>query len=148
MIIREAQLADLEQLALLFDGYRVFYRKESDVESAKEFLLERLQQKDSEIFVCEMEDGKLAGFVQLYPLFSSTRMKKLWLLNDLFVNSDYRGKGASVALIEKAKDLVRVSRACGMFLETEKNNVIGNNLYPKTGFELNTGSNYYEWSPA
>ncbi|MGY6648381.1 GNAT family N-acetyltransferase [Wenyingzhuangia sp. IMCC45574] len=148
MIIREAQLADLEQLALLFDGYRVFYRKESDVESAKEFLLERLQQKDSEIFVCEMEDGKLAGFVQLYPLFSSTRMKKLWLLNDLFVNSDYRGKGASVALIEKAKDLVRVSGACGMFLETEKNNVIGNNLYPKTGFELNTGSNYYEWSPA
>jgi hypothetical protein len=33
-----------------------------------------------------------------------------------------------------------------MFLETEKPNLIGNKLYPKTGFELNEGSNFYEWN--
>ncbi|WP_103070395.1 GNAT family N-acetyltransferase [Aquimarina sediminis] len=146
MIIREIKSTDLEQLSELFDGYRVFYRKEADIDSAKKFLADRLNNKDSEIFVCETYENKLVGFVQLYPLFSSTRMKKLWLLNDLFVNPEFRGKGISIKLIERAKKLVTDSSACGMFLETEKVNEIGNNLYPKTGFELNKGSNFYEWN--
>ncbi len=146
MICRKATSKDIEALAVLFNGYRVFYKKESDVSGAKAFLLERIQQGDSEIFVAENTENKLVGFVQLYPLFSSTRMQKLWLLNDLFVDVHERGQGVSVALIEKAKDLVRNTKACGMFLETEKSNQIGNNLYPKTGFTLNTGSNYYEWN--
>jgi len=144
MNIRELEITDLDAVSVLFDQYRVFYRKKSDVESAKLFLSERLSQGESEVFVCEYEN-KIVGFVQLYPLFSSTRMKKLWLLNDLFVNSNYRGKGISVKLIERAKKLVRETGAFGMFLETEKSNDIGNNLYPRTGFELNKASNYYEW---
>lgn len=146
MKIREAKNTDLELLSELFDGYRVFYRKDSDIDTAKEFLAERIKNRDSEIFVCETTKNKLIGFVQLFPLFSSTRMKKMWLLNDLFVNPEYRGKGVSVKLIERAKKLVKDSSACAMFLETEKSNLIGNNLYPKTGFELNEGSNFYEWN--
>ena len=146
MNYRKAKNQDLDYLSELFDKYRVFYSKETDIESAKSFLSERISNNDSEIFVAESTENKLLGFVQLYPLFSSTRMKKLWLLNDLFVNSDNRGKGISVGLINKAKELVKQSNACGMFLETEKSNSIGNNLYPKTGFELNKGSNFYEWS--
>lgn len=97
------------------------------------------------IFVAEGSEDQLVGFVQLYPLFSSVQMKKLWLLNDLYVNFDYRKKGISLGLIGKAKDLVEKSDACGMYLETEKSNSAGNNLYPKAGFELNQGSNFYEW---
>ena len=145
MKIRKANSSDLDALSRLFDGYRVFYRKPSDLKGASEFLKSRLSQGDSEIFVCEEPDGNLIGFTQLYPLFSSTRMKKLWLLNDLFVDQEHRGKGVSIGLIERAKQLVRESGACGMFLETEKTNDIGNNLYPKTDFVLNEGSNYYSW---
>lgn len=146
MKIRKVEKSDLMQLSELFDGYRVFYRKESDIEGATAFLTERLEEKDSEIFVAENDGQKLAGFVQLYPLFSSTRMKKLWLLNDLYVNPEYRGQQVSKMLIERGKQLVKETAACGMFLETEKSNLIGNNLYPKTGFKLNEGSNYYEWN--
>ena len=146
MNIREAEIHDLELLSMLFDGYRVFYRKESDVDAVKGFLKERLENKDSTIFVCETEDSKLVGFTQLYPLFSSTRMKKLWLLNDLFVDNGYRGKGISVLLIDRAKQLVRDTHACGMFLETEKTNFIGNKLYPKTGFTFNEETNFYSWN--
>lgn len=146
MTTRTAQSTDLEQLSHLFNGYRVFYRKESDVPAAKDFLMQRLTKADSEIFVCETPEGQLVGFVQLYPLFSSTRMQKLWLLNDLFVDPDYRGRGISVQLIERAKQLVRDSEACAMFLETERSNDIGNALYPRTGFKLNEGSNFYEWT--
>lgn len=146
MKYRKAINSDLNQIALLFNAYRVFYKKEADIDKAKTFLQNRITNNDSEIFVAENEDHQLVGFVQLYPLFSSTRMEKLWLLNDLFVNPEYRGKGISIGLIEKAKQLVKDSNACGMFLETEKSNIIGNQLYPKTGFKLNTSSNFYEWS--
>lgn len=146
MNVREAANKDLAQLCKLFDGYRVFYGKNSDLDGAHDFLSERLKDGDSEIYVCETKDNNLVGFVQLYPLFSSTRMKKMWLLNDLFVSSDFRGKGISIKLIARAKKLVIDSHACAMFLETEKSNLIGNNLYPKTGFKLNEVSNFYEWN--
>jgi GNAT superfamily N-acetyltransferase len=145
MLIRKATEKDLRQVAELFDAYRVFYHKKSDLGAAKVFLRERLTAKDSVIFVCENQDDKLVGFTQLYPLFSSTRMKRLWLLNDLFVDPDSRGKGVSIRLIERAKELAKDTDACGLILETGKNNKVGNKLYPKMGFTLNEASNFYEW---
>lgn len=142
--VRKATIDDLSQLAQLFDEYRMFYNKSSDISGAEEFISERLENGDSEIFVGE-DDGKLGGFVQLYPLFSSTRMKRYWLLNDLFVNSEYRGKGFSKALIEEAKELCRTSNSCGMYLETSKENRIGNQLYPSAGFKKYDEVNFYEW---
>ena len=142
--IRKATQDDLIQLSQLFDEYRMFYHKTSDISGAEQFISERLENRDSEIFVVE-ENGKLGGFVQLYPLFSSTRMKRYWLLNDLYVNSNYRGKGFSKALIECAKELCRTSDSCGMYLETSKENMIGNQLYRSAGFKKYDEVNFYEW---
>jgi GNAT superfamily N-acetyltransferase len=145
MIVRKSTIDDVAQLSVLFDRYRVFYNKESDVKTASEFLSERIENHDSEIFVAEAEDGVLAGFVQLYPLFSSTRMKRLWLLNDLYVDQRYRGKHISVMLIDRAKLLVKETHAVGMILETTKSNVVGNKLYPRAEFVLDQDHNYYSW---
>jgi len=41
---------------------------------------------------------QLMGFAQLYPSFSSVSMKRLWILNDLFVSSEARGKYISYNL--------------------------------------------------
>ena len=143
--IKKATLNDLEAVAYLFDQYRVFYQKPSDIKQAKVFIHERLTNNDSEIFVCYDAHHVMMGFTQLYPLFSSTRMRKLWLLNDLFVAEKHRGKGVSVALIEQAKELCIATDACGLMLETAKTNMVGNNLYPKTGFSLDNDHNYYSW---
>jgi len=51
------------------------------------------------------------------------------------------------SIFKFAPFLVKKSNACGMMLETEKSNRIGNNLYPKTGFKINDLSNFYEWVP-
>lgn len=142
--IRKANLQDLAQLSQLFDEYRTFYHKSSDRSAAQQFLSERLENNDSEIFVAE-DGSQLVGFTQLYPLFSSTRMKRYWLLNDLYVNSEYRGKGYSKVLIEEAKVLCRTSDSCGMYLETGKENMIGNQLYPSVGFKKYDEVNFYEW---
>lgn len=146
MTIRSAHINDLNALAVLFDSYRVFYEKASDIDAAIFFLKERIENADSVLFVAEDSNKTLVGFTQLYPLFSSTRMKKLWLLNDLFVHPEFRGKGISIALIDKAKELCRETGACAIMLETAKSNTIGNNLYPKAGFELEKDCNFYEWT--
>ncbi len=146
MKIRKAQLPDLEPLSILFDDYRVFYKKPSDIESGKSFLKERIENDESVIYIAFDEKNNALGFVQLYPLFSSTRMKRLWLLNDLFVASKHRGQGVSIALIERAKEHCIQTASCGMYLETAHDNVIGNALYPRTGFELDKDHNYYSWS--
>ncbi len=145
MIIRKAVLEDVKNLSVLFDNYRQFYKKESDMAGAVSFLTERIRHSESEIFVSENEDQEMIGFVQMYPVFSSTRMKRLWLLNDLFIQPEYRGKGISVALINECKNLCRQTKSCGMILETAKDNAIGNNLYLKTGFVPDYDHNYYEW---
>ncbi|QQM26132.1 GNAT family N-acetyltransferase [Elizabethkingia sp. M8] len=146
MMIRLATLQDLESLTLIFEKYRDFYKKQGDYEGAKSFLKERISNNQSVIYIAEA-DGKTIGFTQLYPLFSSTRMKKLWLLNDLYVEEEYRQKGISIALIDKAKELCRETGACQLSLETSKTNMVGNNLYPTTDFQLDTESNFYYWMP-
>jgi|TARA_R110001599_G_scaffold1889_4_gene9672 GNAT superfamily N-acetyltransferase len=145
MKIEKATLADLEELNELFDGYRVFYEKESDKPASKAFLKERIEQNESVIFISRNNDGIATGFVQLYPLFSSTRMKRFWLLNDLYVNQAYRGQGFSKALIERSKELCLETYACGMMLETAKDNHVGNQLYPATGWSLDKDHNFYTW---
>lgn len=146
MNIRKATTGDIEPLAGLFDQYRVFYRKEPDPEGCRLFLTERIGNNESEIFLAETPQGDAIGFVQLYPLFSSTRMKRLWLLNDLYVAPEQRGKGISKLLINRSKELCHETGACGLSLETEKANEIGNNLYPATGFEVDNDHNYYFWA--
>jgi ribosomal protein S18 acetylase RimI-like enzyme len=145
IIIRDASLADLSGLAVLFDEYRVFYKKDPAPEEAADFLRARIENRESVIFVAADDGGRLWGFVQLYPLFSSTRMRRLWLLNDLYVHPGARGRGISVLLIDKAKAHCRLTNACGLTLETAKTNTIGNGLYPKTGFVLDEDHNYYSW---
>jgi GNAT superfamily N-acetyltransferase len=143
--VEQATLQHIESLSNLFDQYRVFYKKPSDILAAKQFLEARIKANESVIFVSFDENNQMTGFTQLYPLYSSTRMKRLWLLNDLFVHDSFRGKGFSVALIEKAKEHCRATQGCGLILETAKSNDIGNNLYPKVGFELDQNHNYYSW---
>ncbi len=143
-MIRPATVNDLQQLCNLFDAYRLFYRKTSDIVGANAFLKERIEKKDSVIYVDE-ENNKITGFTQLYPQFSSTRMLRSWLLNDLYVLPEFRGRGISKKLIAAAKQLAKETGAAGLLLETEKVNSIGNQLYPSAGFQLYNETNFYWW---
>lgn len=142
---KQATINNLGDLALLFDAYRQFYNKSSDIKAAEEFLESRIKNDESVIYLAFNEQEKAVGFVQLYPMFSSTRMKRFWILNDLFVSPEFRGKGFSRELIEEAKNLCRKTDACGMLLETSLQNDIGNSLYPSAGFQLRDDANFYEW---
>jgi GNAT superfamily N-acetyltransferase len=136
---------DIPDVATLFDRYRVFYNKKSNVEGAVKFLSDRYDNRESVVFVAISSENKIVGFTQLYPLFSSLRMNKMWLLNDLFVDELSRGFGISKLLIREVQSYCLETSACGLFLETDKLNVIANNLYMATGFLPNADHNFYFW---
>ena len=146
MKIIQVTLEHLDEIVPLFEAYRVWYKKPANELKTRQFLAERILKKESIIFLIYTEGGLAVGFTQLYPTFSSTRLGRLWLLNDLFVAPKARGNGFSVALIEHVKQMARKTGAVGVVLETDKTNDIGNKLYPRTGFGLsNKTQNYYNW---
>ena len=77
--VRKVTITDLDAITDLFDAYRVFYQQDSDKKSAKAFLKERFEQKQSVIFIAE-KAGVAVGFTQLYPIFSSVSMQKTLVL--------------------------------------------------------------------
>lgn len=148
MEIIEAGLDHLDILVPLFEGYRAFYRQPANFEGARTFLCDRISQQESIIFLALDQDGMGCGFTQLYPLFSSTRIGRVWLLNDLFVLPKHRGKGISIQLIDRAKELAQSNDSLGILLETEKTNDIGNQLYPRSGFVKEDDTHHYFWKNA
>ena len=72
-----------------------------------------------------------AGFTQLYPLFSSVSMRRAWLLNDLYVNPNFRNKGIATALLETAKAHGRATSAKALTLETSWDNYTAQRVYEK-----------------
>lgn len=130
---RPATLTDLETLVSLFEGYRAFYEQAPDPELARQFLSERLALGDSVIYLAERE-GTALGFVQLYPIFSSTQCRRLWLLNDLFVRPEGRGKGVARQLMAAARNHAEATGACGLELATARSNSTAQRLYQSLGW--------------
>lgn len=143
--IKQASIEDLDLIVPLFDAYRVFYKKESDLGGAESFIKQRLENNESTIFLAFDESQNAVGFIQLYPLFSSTRMSRLWLLNDLYIDPSARRKGLAKSLLDQAKQYCLETKASGFFLETAADNIEGNSLYPAAGMTLNHDHNFYYW---
>jgi ribosomal protein S18 acetylase RimI-like enzyme len=135
--IRGAKASDLTALSLLFDAYRVFYRKSSDVKLARRFIGARLKQKDSALFVAENSMGDLLGFVQLYPSFSSTAAAPIYVLNDLFVAPKGRKQGIGEALMHAASIHAKKQGCVRLDLSTERSNRTAQRLYEKLGYRKN-----------
>jgi GNAT superfamily N-acetyltransferase len=133
----EANLNDISRIAKLFDDYRIFYKQQSDVTGAKDFLFDRISNNESVIFYAESA-GNVIGFVQLYPIFSSVKMRRCWLLNDLFVVKNARRQGVAAALLEKAKAFGQEKNASRLLLQTGSENIEAQSLYEKNNWVKQT----------
>lgn len=133
MKIYQAQPQDIDKVLPLYLGYRRFYQVEEKPEQSRDFLLKRLQLKESVIFFAESE-GKVVGFTQLYPLFCSLEMKRIWLLYDLFVDESARKHGVAQQLIERAEQLANESDSAFIMLATATDNLKAQALYERNGF--------------
>src|SRR5690606_8876937 len=131
--IRRASAADLDALVPLFDAYRVFYAQPPDPVRARDLLAERRAGGESVVLLAE-RGASTVGFVQLYPIFSSVRTARTWLLNDLFVAEGARRGGVARALLDSATALARDGGAAGLALETTRHNAAARALYRTAGW--------------
>ena len=129
-----ADRSHVDQVAPLFDLYRQFYKQAPDAEGAQRFIAERLERGESVIFLA-MAGGRAVGFTQLYPSFSSISMKRLWILNDLYVAAEARKLGAGQALLERARDWGIETKAKELELATATDNYPAQRLYERTGWK-------------
>lgn len=142
MHLHQATLDHLDQLVSLFDAYRQFYAQPSDLAGAKTFLANRIAHGESVIFIAYLED-KAVGFTQLYPSFSSVSMKRVWVLNDLFVAPEARRKGVADALMQRAEQFATDTHAKGLALETALDNTSAQSLYERRNWTR--GTDFYTY---
>ncbi|MFC7301402.1 GNAT family N-acetyltransferase [Cognatiluteimonas weifangensis] len=131
--IRRAGPRDLDALAALFDAYRRFYGQPADLARARDWLRARMRFGESVVLIAE-RDGATAGFVQLYPMYSSVRTARTWILNDLFVADAARRRGVARALLDAAVQYAREDGAAGISLETTRDNAAARALYRAAGW--------------
>ncbi|KQM77558.1 acetyltransferase [Sphingomonas sp. Leaf22] len=128
--IRRATLQDIDRIVPLFDAYRQFYEQDSDPDGARAFLIERIERAQSVLLLADDD----AGFAQLYPSFSSVRLRPTMILNDLFVRPELRSHGVGAALLHAACDVARDSGAARMSLATAVDNSAAHALYVRAGW--------------
>lgn len=140
-VIRATEL-HTNEVAVLFDAYRGYYDQAPDFKGALAFITQRIEQKDSVIFVV-LKGDEIIGFTQLYPIFTSLGMKRGWLLNDLYVLEEHRGMGAGKLLLDAAAAHGKATDAAWLMLQTYIANTGAQALYEREGFKKDTNSYYY-----
>lgn len=61
-------------------------------------------------------------------------MKRIWILNDLFVDKGYRGNGIAKSLMSAAENFARETGAVRIILATQLSNVAAQSLYELRGY--------------
>lgn len=139
----QAGVGEVPLAAPLFDAYRQFYGQKSDLPGATAFLTERLTRGESVVFLA-LDGGAALGFVQLYPSFSSVRMRPIWILNDLFVAEAERRGGIARLLMDVALGLARSTGATRLVLSTAKDNEAARSLYLSLGYRMDEAFDHLE----
>ncbi len=138
MEIKKINNSEIDLVADLFDKYRLFYEQKSDLELARNFIRTRLDNNESIIFVAIIQSNGNTipvGFTQLYPKYSSVRTIQNWILNDLFVEKNYRKQGIGERLIRTAMEFALNSGSQFVELSTAVDNFTAQGLYESIGFE-------------
>ncbi|KIL39706.1 hypothetical protein SD70_18285 [Gordoniibacillus kamchatkensis] len=144
--IRPAEPGDREQLKALMLAYIVdFYRcprPDDDKLNAlvDELLLGRIGRQWVAETVPEAgaEAGagngrRLIGFVTLYYTYSTLRAQKAAIMNDLYVDGEFRGSGAAQDLFAAIRDFCRQDGCAYLSWETAADNFRAQRFYEKMG---------------
>ncbi len=132
----------LEEAARLFDAYRGFYGQAESLATSRQFLTDRFQNGESVVKLA-LRDGDAVGFTQLYPSFSSVSARRVWVLNDLFVDPNHRRLGVGEALLEAAYEYASQDGAIRLELATANDNAAAQSLYERNGWELESSFRHY-----
>ena len=139
MRIVQATLEHLDLLTPLFIKYREFYGELPLPDSSRKFLENRLTRKESVIYLALADDeDKLLGYCQLFPSYSSLSLKRVWILNDIYVAEDARRMLVADRLLQTAKQMAKDTNAVRMRVATSVSNEVAQKTYESIGFREDT----------
>lgn len=142
LIIRKANLDDLENILLLSDGLTLAdlpYDKEVDVnwahtEKGRKFYEDKIAETSGVCFVAELNDKLIGYMVAGKKSVASYRYVTVAELENIFVSEDFRSKGVGKKLMDEFKNWARqlgVDKvAVNVFALNEK----GIEFYKREGF--------------
>jgi ribosomal protein S18 acetylase RimI-like enzyme len=133
--IRRATPSDAKWIAPLFDRYRQFYERPSNLALAESYIYDRLKNDESAIFVAHDGADTCLGFTQLYRTFCSVSALPLCVLYDLFVEEGCRQRGIARDLMTHAYAYALDIGAGRLELKTANTNQIAQRLYDSLGWE-------------
>ena len=106
---------------------------ERDSSFGEEELRQTLQDSASRLFVMRRE-GAIVGMLTLC-IYHCPTARKVWV-EDVVVDSAYRGQGLGKELVAFAIDYVEKNLApCSLMLTSRPSRIAANELYRKSGFE-------------
>lgn len=139
MRIIAATLEHLDLLSPLFVKYREFYGEMACPEASRDFLEKRISRSESVIYLAlANDDDRALGFCQLYPSFSSLSLKRVWILNDIYVTEESRRQLVADHLMKHAKKMARDTHAIRMRVATSSDNLVAHKVYESIGFKEDT----------
>jgi len=138
---------DLDELVPLFSAYRTFFNPVADAESSRQFLASRLRDGDGVIFLARV-DAQAAGFIQLYPLWSSWYCRRIWFLSDLYVTEEHRNAGIGKRLVERVKRFADETHAGSVMVELPHSEPHLTGFYDRLGFHRDAVFDLARYHPA
>jgi GNAT superfamily N-acetyltransferase len=144
--VQQVILDDLPAVARLFDQYRQFQGRPADLKGCEQFLRARIDHGESVLFLGRIE-GQAVGFAQLYPIYSSVSLKRVFVLNDLFVGDAGRRQGVATALLQATESYAWSMGASSLRLHVAGGNQDAQALYLARGWILDDHFMMYQRFP-
>jgi ribosomal protein S18 acetylase RimI-like enzyme len=147
--VKKIDKTEYKLVVEMFNKYRIFYKRPSDLHLAENYLKERLENNQAHIFIACSEDlNLLFGFTLLYPKFSSVSAKQNWHIGDLYIEPEFRKQGIGNMLLKQAINFATEQDAVFISLNTAIDNFTAQSVYDKFGFEKcepTPGYFYYQY---
>lgn len=129
MKIREIQSSDYAAWLMLWQGYQDFYQTSLN-DDVTQTTFQRFLNPDEPVFCKVMEhEGKLIGFVHFIFHRSTWSVGNYCYLQDLFVDSTYRGKHIGKQLIEEVYRVANEAQCSRVYWLTHESNIGARHLY-------------------
>ena len=121
---------NLKEVLPLIRAYQEFYEVSDIDDGRNEGFFSQFGEQNP--FGCQFlyrADGRVVAFATVYFTFTSTIAQKVGVMNDLYVDQDFRAKGIGKALINYCLDYVLSKGAYRLQWVTATDNHVAQRLY-------------------
>lgn len=125
--------AEIEQLAEIFDRYRIHYGEAAEASRTASWLEGNISSGRLEAFVAE-DNGAFVGFAITMIVPASLRLGQFWQIRDLFVLPNHRRLGVGRTLLDSIRAAAIATGALRIVVQTEADNTPALRLYAESGY--------------